>query len=412
MKRLVYIFCLLLISCSSNKEIFNSEPESKNPLVSIYAPVQTDTYETLHYKNSHAKPNIAANYEYKNVFEKSYGSADKDLNIIMAPPLVVNNILYTIDAHAKLTATDLNTFKILWTEKLCKAKDDFKSGGLVMSKDILFVTLGNGKVFAINPQDGKALWQQQIPGQIKSAPIADDKNIYIQTTSNDIFSLSQKEGKKIFSFKGIGESLGHPLSSSPSIKGQDIVIGMSSGSVYLLKKETGTLIWGAKNYSTNLARTGMYEKNIVASPVFDDKNLYVSGLGNLMAKYNITSGKVLWKKEISSIKTPIVSGNTIFTLTTSNNLMALNKDTGATIWENDLSVFNKSKKNPITFSDLCLVNDKLLAIGNDYYVYEFSTNSGKVVKKKYLGNTTLIEPVCLSDKLIILTPQANIAIYK
>ncbi|MDR1691638.1 MAG: PQQ-binding-like beta-propeller repeat protein [Rickettsiales bacterium] len=410
MKKLGILFVAFLCSCTASQNVQVAQIEdAKNPEVKLAPATVITNYPQKNYNMGNSRPHVKGDYKFQYLKSFSVGNADTNFNLITAPPVVYNDILYVLDGHAMISAINLSTNKRLWTHNLCKEDGIFKASGIAVNDNGVFVALGNGKIFALNKDSGETIWETKIDKNIRSAPVLDNKSLFIQTISNDMFTYNQKTGKKESSFNGIGQDLNSPFASSPAVKGEDVVIGMSSGNLYLMKKETGVIIWGAKNYAPDASRHALQEKQITASPVFDGNNLYITSVGNMTAKYNVASGKQIWKNETASSITPIVSGNILFVLDTFNNLIALNKDTGKTTWETKLNALNR---DTTVFSPFCLVNEKIITVGSDNNVYVFSANSGKLLKRQNIGETTLTQPVCLSDKFIILTTDAKVVVYK
>jgi len=117
--------------------------------------------------------------------------SDKDSRLT-APPIVVGNAIYALDAAAHVFAFDTRSGKPLWDKSLAPEGEESilntatlgmfgkntsvdpskgAGGGLASDGGKIFVSTGFGDVFALNPS-GKQLWKINLGVPIVNAPVA------------------------------------------------------------------------------------------------------------------------------------------------------------------------------------------------------------------------------------------------
>lgn len=99
------------------------------------------------------------------------------------------------------------------------------------------------------PNNFKKIWHCQNPNPNyflrvpKSAPVIDEKNVYIGTDNEEFIAVDQKTGALVWKFKIGKGSKGKSILSTPAICGSSIYFGAYDGNFYALDKEDGKLIW-------------------------------------------------------------------------------------------------------------------------------------------------------------------------
>ncbi|WOE30423.1 MULTISPECIES: outer membrane protein assembly factor BamB [unclassified Acinetobacter] len=127
----------------------------------------------------------------------SEGRSDiQRLNDINGDPVAVANLLITTSYQGQVTALDLNSQKIIWSEKLSSTKRPEVVGNGV------FVAAADGQVVAYEINSGRKLWE-----------------------NNDLL---------------------HRQLSNPVMLGDDLIVGDLDGYLHLINPSTGQLIGRAK----------------------------------------------------------------------------------------------------------------------------------------------------------------------
>jgi outer membrane protein assembly factor BamB len=149
-------------------------------------------------------------------------------------------------------------------------------------------------------------------------------------------------------------------------------------------------------------------------PVIDGDNVIVGNDASRTVSIHIPSGERTWQKEFGAAQTPWVAGNTIFILTTQNELIALLEDTGQIRWVTTLARFKKpdKKDDPIFWTGPVLAGGRLILASSSGKLIEVDPQTGKIQKQTDISNTIMLPPIVAQSTLLILSDNGTLSAYK
>lgn len=152
------------------------------------------------------------------------------LTDINSTPIVKGNVAYLASYHGYLTALSLKNGEFLWRQKMSSFKD------MALNKDSLFVVDDRSNVLAINRHTGMILWHQ-----------------------------NALHDRKL---------------NAPAISKQGLVLTDAYGTMYVL-----SLVTGERLVQVPLEKSLQTD----ATPIIDDKDVYVLFKNGLLTNYTLTS---------------------------------------------------------------------------------------------------------------------------
>ena len=129
------------------------------------------------------------------------------------------------------------------------------------------------------------------------------------------------------------------------------------------------------------------------------------------------NGTKIWDLNIETNLTPIISGNTIFTVNKDNNLILINKNTGKIKFSKSISSlvtkeFKKNLKRKIKKIDyIYLTNNKLLLISDNSYFIELNLQKIINVNSIRKNSFDISSDIIFYEKEMVFINKSNI-IYK
>lgn len=290
----------------------------------------------------------------------------------------------------------------------------------VIANGMVFVGSRDGKVYAMDQEDGSKQWEYNIGEPIEATPAISDGSIYIGTTEANVFALSL-DGSKEWEFET------DPEGSSPSIElpisvGDGLVFVVSEpsyedGLLYAINKNDGTERWthwppadhalavGDGNlYLSAGGRRGTFKSikasngerqwdiisygGYISDVTLSGTSLYLSGgddghvsrLPNDGSSYGetITSFSEI---NVQNIQSPSMAGRDLYVSLNNENengfLFAFDSVTGEEKWRTRLG--GGSKSSPVTTADTVYVgtdNNEVIAFSrsNGDELWSFSTD--------------------------------------
>ena len=366
---------------------------------------------------NHALQNLAlSSGELEEVWRADIGTGVKDNLPLTAQPVLFDNVVYTLDTNAQVVATSAAEGQRLWAKDLRPESEDEPviTGGVSYSAGRLYVTSGYNQVFALDPKTGEQIWSFETTSPARAAPTVLDGRVFVVTVDNRLMALNAENGQILWEYQGLNEMAGLVGMASPAAN-QDIVVPVfSSGELYALRVENGSVAW-SENLSP-LTRMGGLSSiaDIRGLPVLD-KGLViaVSFSGRIVALDERTGGRV-WQREIGSAETPWVSGNHIFVLTPNNQMVALGRDTGVIRWVTDLPRFEdeKDRDGAIVLRGPVLAGGRLILGGTGGRVFELNPNTGTIIRNWTVGKTVAVPPIVAGGTLYFLTVDGTLKAYR
>ena len=288
------------------------------------------------------------------------------------------------------------------------------SGGIGIGEGRLYVTNGQNIVFALDPESGDVLWRQDVLSPVRAAPTILDGRVYITTLDSTLTVLNAEDGTFLWEHKGLGESAGLLGNASPAADKQIAVVGYSSGEVFALRVENGSIAWSDNLSSVRAITASTRISDIKALPIIDKSLVIVGSYGGRMTAINKRTGNRVWQREISISETPWVAGNHIFTITNGNKLVALSRDKGSYSWVKTLREFvnQEDKIGPVGWTSPVLAGDRLILFNTVGEAVEVDPNNGDILNTWDIGTSVSIAPIVAGETLYVLDDKGNLRAYR
>jgi outer membrane protein assembly factor BamB len=350
---------------------------------------------------------------------------------LAASPVVAEGRIYAIDSFAVVRAYNASTGAREWEAQVGNP-DDVKGGHNLISGERttnrgalfgggvsydggkIYATNGLGDVAAINAVDGKQLWQVRPAGPLRGAPSIGIGTVIVTTQDNQIFALSEADGKTIWS-----ESAGLEVSGifgvgAPAIAQGTIVAGFSSGELNAYRYENGRTLWSDALSRTSISTSVSSLSDIDASPVIDRGRVFAIGKGGRMVSLDLVTGQRLWEINLAGISTPWVVGEWIFVVDDEARLLCIARATGKIRWLTQLPGYRnvKKKQDPIDWSGPILAGDRLILASTRGGMVSVSASDGKVISQTKIGGTVLLSPIVANNMLFMLTNEGRLIAWR
>jgi len=202
-----------------------------------------------------------------------------DKNKIWSTPAIDGDTLYIGSFDKKLYALNANDGSKKW---------EFKTEGAIISTPLVYngtVYVGSfdRHLYAVGASDGKVRWQFSAEKWFWGRPVAYNNTIYAGCLDHKVYVLDAESGSEVVD----AIDLGSPISSSPVVAGNVIIIASEEGVVYALD--------AGSNQPGLLADVG---EAIYAPLCTSDGVIYIYSQGQNLHALNATSGAKLWSLTI------------------------------------------------------------------------------------------------------------------
>lgn len=329
---------------------------------------------------------------------------------ITSRPVIANGRVFTMDSDAHVRAFDAHSGDLLWRLDTRARKDRSANvgGGVGYDNGVLFATTGRGDALAINPATGTITWRAELGNAARAAPTLAEGRLFVPLIDGRVVALSQKDGKKIWTYQGTAADPGILGLPSPAYADGVLIAGFATGDIEALRAATGASTW-SDSLASNTGRNSLIDiASVRGLPVIKDGQVVAIGLGGLMVSIDIRSGRRVWERDIGSTETPWLAGDWIFALTTNMEALALNRDDGTVAWVTPLPRFRNEKEQtgPIRWLGPTLVGDRLVFASDYDRAVALSPYTGKVLGRQHQPGAASVEPVVAGGTLYLVTDDA------
>ncbi|MBS1663704.1 MAG: PQQ-binding-like beta-propeller repeat protein [Bacteroidetes bacterium] len=249
---------------------------------------------------------------------------------VSATPIIQDSLLYIGSQDGKLYAMNVWTGIPKWTTSKVSS-GSFISAAVNVYKGTVYVGDYGGWVYAFDAKTGFRKWWSVLPTpyrNINTAPIVpDDTTLYVASYDGMIYNLDATTGLRRWSTGNTG----NPLVSGPALVNNTLYVG-AFPKVYAFDAKTG-----AQKWRTTTPVYAYYD----VSPTISGDNVLIGDGDGIFYSYSTADGTMKWSRTLSqgSIETnPVVSGNIVYTGGGMGTFYALDVATGNIIWQKtDLS---------------------------------------------------------------------------
>jgi len=363
--------------------------------------------------------NNLGNLSYSENFIKNWAidigvGTSKD-NFLIVAPILIDNIIFVVDSENRLSAINASDGTLIWSKRLYPELEDPKvgfGGGLFANSGMIFYTNGFGELYALDPYNGEILWKKNVYAPIRSAPIASNSAVYVLNIDNQIQSFDIQSGDLIWEYNWFSDSAGFIQSSSMALNKNTIIVPYRSGEIFVFNALNGRRMWADSINRKNIKSSLSEIKDIIASPVINDKYIITVGANGRIIANNIENGFRIWELAISSSITPLLIGDYMFLLGNDNILFAITLDKGEIVWMKDLKQEYEFKKDE-GFISMLMINNR---------IHFFSSNGSHLVVNPEDGKISNIEtnkfsdmsipPIVVNNNLYVISDNGALTSYR
>lgn len=392
------------------------EPEVKQLEIKLPPPEPNEDWPQAGGYANHAMHHMEVGDRLERQWRTGIGEGAGKRARLLAQPIVAEGMVFTMDAEANVRAVNAATGRTAWKRDLTPKDEDstFASGGISYDEGMVFATTGFAQVIALDAKTGAVAWRQSLSGPMRGAPTVRAGRVFVVTVDNQTHCLAAEDGTVMWTHQGTTEGASLLGGSSPAVDGNVVVVPYSSGELFALRIDNGSVLW--QDQLTTVRRTDNVAtlSDIRGRPIIDRGRVYAIGHADMMVAIDLRNGRRLWEREIGSIQSPWVGGDYLFLVTNNNEAMALEAKTGKIQWVTQLRVWEdeEDKEGRIVWAGPVLASDRLIVGSSDGYLVSLSPYTGEVLGKLSISDGVTIQPAIANNTMYFLTNDADLVAYR
>jgi outer membrane protein assembly factor BamB len=314
-------------------------------------------------------------------------------------PAFANNKVFIASNDGAVTALDDTTGKKLWRIKISKTN---LSAGPAANSNMLFVCSQNGQVFALRQSDGSIVWNVNLPGEILSAPAANDTRVAVKTADSKLIVLATNNGNKVWDYESDQPALTVRSSSAPKISDDVLVSGFANGELAAFDVNSGHAMWRGAVATPKGKSTIERMVDIDADPVIFNGAVYAAAFQGGAVAVLLRQGKVVWQNAVSSYEGLTADAKTLYVTDTQDTLWAFDRATGKKLWQQD-ALAHRGVSAPAALNSAVVTGDSF------GYLHFMDRQNGNFTARLNLNCSGVSQPVVHAGFLYVVTRDGYIA---
>jgi outer membrane protein assembly factor BamB len=403
------------ISILAQSKSLEADAGSKTPIVLPPPEVVADWPQAGGYP-PHAMYHLSLGANLHRVWDADIGAGGNKRRAFLTQPIVAEGKVFAMDAESVASAFDLKDGHRLWKTDLAPEDTGEGSygGGLAFDEGKLFITSQYAELLAVNAADGKILWRHSLQAPVRGAPTVRAGRILVVTVDNATLALSAEDGHELWHHNGISEMASMLGGTSPAVDGNTVITPYSSGELFSLRIENGTVQWS--EVISSLKRTDQVATltDIRGLPVIDRGRVFAAGNSDIFAAIDLRTGRRIWDKEVGSIQTPWVAGDFVYLVTNGPELACFEAQTGQVRWVKPLDRWEdmEEKTGRLVWSGPVLASDRLIVVSSAGNAVSFSPYTGEILGQEQLPGGVTIAPIVAAETLLFMTKDGELIAYR
>jgi outer membrane protein assembly factor BamB len=289
-----------------------------------------------------------------------------------------------MDSRFRVSAYRAEDGGRLWRVEREPVKRDWEAfgGGLAYAGGTLYVSTGYGRLSALNPEDGTAIWQHDLPGPVRAAPLALDGMIYAATVDNQLFAVDAVSGERKWRHAGFAETAMLLGAAAPAGIEDAVIVPYSSGEVFALRASDGRPLWSDNLAAVRRVDAASALADIRALPVTDGELVYAISHSGRTVAIELRTGARAWSRDIGGVRTPWIAGEWLFMVGNDAQVIALTRREGKVRWIAQLPQFEdpEDREDPIHWIGPAVVGGAILVFGSHGQTVSLDPDDGSVVE--------------------------------
>ncbi len=298
-------------------------------------------------------------------------------------PVVTEKTIYVADTKGVVLAVDRRSGDVVWK----KALDVSIGGGLFAGYGLVLLGSSDGELLVLDQRNGEEKWRVGLSGEILAPPQSNGKLVVVQTSDGSLYALDAAAGQQKWVYKTVVPVLSLRGTSTPHIMENQVLAGFANGKFASISLDTGIPKWEAvvalPQGRSELERIVDVDGRFVV----DGEIAYVSAYQGKVVAIELSSGRILWNRELSSHVGLESSLSNLYLTTSSGELLALDQSNGVELWRQE-KLLDRKPTVPVKMGSYLVVADI------EGYLYWISQIDGKIaVEHRISGRTDRENPL-------------------
>jgi outer membrane protein assembly factor BamB len=336
----------------------------------------------------------------KQVWSRKVGGGSEALRVALTPGYD-GNLVYAASYDGKVSAINPENGKQVWQNDL----ELILSAGPGVGSKLVIVAGYDGALIALNATDGSEAWRRDIAGEALARPVVSEESVIVYTNDGRLRVFSVYDGADRWEFLQDLPALTLRGASEPVVISSTVISGFDNGRLLATSLDDGVLMWEAiiapPSGRSDLDRLA----DVDGALAVVGQDVYATGYQGRVAAIAAESGQVLWAREMSGYSGLAADWENVYMSEAEGEIIALLRRNGSDVWRND-SLLRREPTAPAVFQTAVVVGDF------EGYIHFFSTIDGTPVARERVGKGMISGvPVVAGNRLLVQSESGALSAF-
>lgn len=372
-------------------------------------PFGSEAFRTVH-------PALSANPQL--IWSAAIGAGDGKRVRITAEPVVGGGRVYALDSGARVTAVSTGG-GTLWSVDLTppgEKSGESTGGGISYADETLYVSIGFGRLIALDAATGAVKWQQKLNATGSGTPTVHDGLVYVVAGDDTGWALDIKDGKIAWQVQAT-ESISNVLGAPAPVLTDDLaVFAFGSGDMIAAFRRGGLRRWNANISGRRLGSAAARIGDITGFPVLSGNRIFVGNTSGRTVAVDADSGNRIWTAREGAVGPVWPIGDSVFAVTERSRLVRFDAGDGSVIWARNLPGFvrDKPRKRAEVFAHYgpVVAGGQVLVASNDGMLRLYDPTDGTLRASVPVPGGASSGPVVADGTLYVVSTRGQLHAFR
>lgn len=308
------------------------------------------------------------------------------------------DLLFAADQSGLVEAIDADSGEPRWRIEL----DAAASSGLTAVAGQVYLGTRNGEVLALDRSDGEVLWRTRVNSEVLAAPQANRQLLVVQAVDGSVTALDRESGAERWVYSGSRPALTLRNTGTPRVIDQVTFAGLANGRLVTLDNRGGQPLW-QRRIAVPEGRSEIERLvDLAGQPLLtQDGRLFVTSYNGRLAALQATTGEILWARDISSYRSPVMVGDFLFVVDEASHVIALNAASGETLWRLD-------ELEGRELTDPAFADGRLVVGDFEGYLHLIDAREGGLVGRTEIDDAISVAPLTDGKRIYALADDGSL----
>lgn len=301
--------------------------------------------------------------------------AGTDEQLLNLQPRILGDKVYVADAEGRVQALNAEDGRTRWDVDL----ELPVSGGPGAGDGLVLVGTSDAEVIALSADSGEERWRTRVTSEVLSVPAIGNGVVVVHTVDGKLFGLEATNGNERWRYEREVPVLTLRGTGSPVISGGIVYVGMAGGKMIALRLDNGNLVWDV-NVTVPSGRSELQRlADIDGDPLVFGGGVFVATFQGEVAAIEQRRGRIAWRRKVSSYRRMAIDAEGLFVADDEGLVWALSARTGDAVWSQDSLKFRK-------LSSVGVLGDYVVVGDFEGYLHWIRRTNGKLVARNRVGS--------------------------